>query len=467
MAGQAPVNPHQKGDIGFDQSELTNSSVYALSRVSDSSFKISKILWLLIFMACLSGGIYKIQKFYFLYHQYPIVVDFRTYQKKSLEFPAVSICNLNRFKSRQRECSTTPIFVQDNETGTPLLFSERRSLHYCNSGNGAQSKEDTNYQNLKFMKEYYEKDEMTRLMMGHFPMAMIRHCSFNGKKCSWFDLDYITNYRFGNCLLFNRQNKGKKALRIEETGVGEGLLLDLNLQAFDYLNITETVGAKIIIHDPRYNPSPEEEGFYVSPGFETLVSLKQKYVSRLSTPYRDRCINYEKQPDSSMLNKYQCIRKCIQEQNYAKCGCTDQTLDSMSNLKSCDILNKTHACCLDAVVDGMALSGPTCDCPLPCRSVIYKEEISRSRLPLKRMEYLIMQDGSKCRINQGLLRLNIFYSSLERLEYKQRPMWQIEELLSYFGNELGLWLGMSFMIFFDMTEKLIILGRIMLKNSGW
>ena len=54
-----------------------------------------------------------------------------------------------------------------------------------------------------------------------------------------------------------------------------GLKLVLNIQQYDYLEeLSDAAGARILIHQSRTLPFPEDEGILVGPGKATSVGIK-------------------------------------------------------------------------------------------------------------------------------------------------------------------------------------------------
>ncbi|XP_055932789.1 FMRFamide-activated amiloride-sensitive sodium channel-like [Argiope bruennichi] len=266
-------------------------------------------------------------------------------------------------------------------------------------------------------------------------------------------MDPFVTFRYGNCITFNKHSN----LHTSKIGVGSGLILKLELECFCYLPTTDTYGARILIHDPNEKPNPEEEGFNISPGYEILISMKKIITQRLPAPYKDKCMDYKKRTNGSPVSKNDCVRRCIQEKNFAECGCIDQTLGVMIHLKSCDATNETQSCCLHDVLTDMGSHGPPCNCPLPCSTFNYKSVLSRSTLPkgnsLIEMTLSNVYDN-KCMLKQEKVRVNVYYSSMEEHIYKQHPKWLISEFLGFLGNEFGIWLGLSLMVVFEVIEKL-------------
>ena len=54
-----------------------------------------------------------------------------------------------------------------------------------------------------------------------------------------------------------------------------GLSLLLNVETEEYLDFTETVGMKVVVHPPDAMPFPEDEGIIVAPGFATSISIRK------------------------------------------------------------------------------------------------------------------------------------------------------------------------------------------------
>lgn len=76
---------------------LTRSSVYAVAQLVTSSGFGRKFLWLLVLVLGLLGCSYEVYRFLTLYFQYPVVITLEVENGWKLDFPAVTVCNLNRF----------------------------------------------------------------------------------------------------------------------------------------------------------------------------------------------------------------------------------------------------------------------------------------------------------------------------------------------------------------------------------
>ncbi|GFT38048.1 acid-sensing ion channel 4-B [Nephila pilipes] len=413
-----------------------------------------KLFWSLLLVIGLIRSAYKSYKFINFYFLYPIVFTLEKEEEKNITFPAVSICNFNRIKLECIDPGELNSINEEPITGTPLLLSERRHLFQC--GNIQSSKRSKREKDRKrLLTNFYEMDEETRRINGHEPFEFIKSCFFNRKICPENLTTSFENLRYGNCVTFNKKTREMKPLYVSHIGPDSGLVFDLYLENSFYSPITESFGARVVIHDPNETPCPEEQGFNVGPGYEISVSLRQSVMYRLPTPFRDHCVDYEKRQGSSVRSQKDCVRTCIQTENFAKCGCIDQTLSVTNNLKHCNLTNETQMCCLNDVLAKMSNSGPTCDCPQPCRSISYNEILSRAIWPSKAC--ILKEPSTFQYFRKGGVRLNIFYSSLERTVYKQKAKFEGFELLSFLGCELGLWLGLSLLGMFDIFEKLSLI----------
>lgn len=469
-------------DINKDLASVTKyllkkSSIYAVSQVGHAESPYRKILWVIVLAAGLFGCGYEIYRFLVLYFQYPVVVNLQVENERSLEFPAVTICNLNRMRKKyeiclERDTFTTNCSLSQGDDASDIAISERINKASCLGDSNVVT--DINFRNrIAFTAKYSQLDLSSRQRFGHQFKDLIRSCSFNGEPCTWDYFSYFQSLKYGNCYSFNRFSiEGDIVLKTSSVGVMSGLELTLNFDPENYLPVTSSVGARIIIHDPRDDPSPEEEGMNISPGFETTLAMKQRSVSRLPAPYKDHCVHYGEDKAVRGNNRNECVKFCIQEDNYARCSCTDPALPSFKKYRHCNMTDTNETCCLNSAFNHMAIDGLPCNCPLPCFSTAYDVRLSTALWPSE-SNYLdsfcdecssekqsakedkqFFQD-----LRQKEARLKIYYSSLERTIYEQKAMFQDSELYSHLGGQLGLWLGLSIVAGFELVENMIYICK--------
>lgn len=462
-----------KNDFGSVTTHLLKkSSIYAISQVGHAESPFRKILWVLVLIAGLLGCCYEIHSFLVLYFQYPVVINLNVENRKSLEFPAVTICNLNRMKKMYEVC------LESDESAKTCKFP-----HKTRSRNGNfNEKQSTvvtcglrnNYgTRTAFLAKYNQLDSISRKVFGHQLMDLIQNCSFNGEECSLGYFSYYQSLKYGNCYTFNKFSaEDDTVLKTSTVGIMSGLDMTVNFDPDSYLDVSAGVGARVVIHDPREDPNPEEEGVNIGPGFETTLAIKQTCSSRLPAPYKDQCVVYGENEEVKGNNRNDCVRSCIQEENYARCSCINPTLPRIKDYNYCKMTNLTEVCCLDANLKAMAIKGLPCKCPLPCFSFAYDSKLSTATWPSGQSYFNSFcstchdNDEELQIVRQSQGKLKVYYSTLKRTIYEQKEMFQDSELFSHLGGQMGLWLGLSIVAAFELLENVIFICKYCATSSS-
>lgn len=142
---------------------LKNSSLYPLSQIASTKSIFRKFWWILVLIVGFSGSVYQVTMFLYHYLTYPVVVDLKVENKLVLDFPVVTVCNLNRMRQNFVKCmdQNSP-FSECKDTGETgvgaggrpaVVISERRSSASCSKQfSGAK---DGNAEDVtKFLSKY-------------------------------------------------------------------------------------------------------------------------------------------------------------------------------------------------------------------------------------------------------------------------------------------------------------------------
>ncbi|XP_022238094.1 amiloride-sensitive sodium channel subunit alpha-like, partial [Limulus polyphemus] len=350
--------------------------------------------WVLRAIVCaiaLAGFVFDTYFFLKHYFEYSVVVNLNVENEWRLYFPAVTVCNLNRlrrsaFNDNDDKCQEKynitkkqcrDMLNMDNRIINGLVTKSNRFIlstadvrrKYA-SCHDILSEERINLQ--EFINEYAKLPDLARKELGHSAENFIIGCTFEGVKCSPISSWILKTLSVARCVFIERR-----------------LTLELNLETDDYLYSTPSVGARVVIHDPREQPMAEYHGMDISPGFETSVALKKNTIHRLPAPYQDNCKEYDINADNNGLTNDQegCIRQCIQNVTVALCNCGDPTLPLYGVSEACDISNHTQVCCLDDVLEYFNKNRLSCDCPLPCVKDIIDTSLSMAEWP-SRAEFI-------------------------------------------------------------------------------
>nr|QZK27839.1 amiloride-sensitive cation channel [Cupiennius salei] len=494
---------------------LQKSSIYAVSQLVTSSGFARRILWFLVLLVGLLGCSYEIYHFLSLYFQYPVVITLEVKNDWKLDFPAVTVCNLNRISNLNYCClllDISPKKCTSRRRYKPI--SERQKYASCSSNfSGNFSDERSRF--LTFFDKYLKADERSRSKFGYKSIDLITSCTFNGESCSVGNFTEFKSIQFGNCFTFNRvYGKNGSTLQTPYIGPNSGLEISLSLDSDSYAPITPSIGARVVIHESDVDPNPEDNGINISPGYETSLALQQTSIYRLPEPYRDKCKQYKGEKPSER-NQVSCIANCMQNINLHECDCVDPFMPTDPSMPLCDLRNRTTVCCLDDVMKSFSEDNISCSCPLPCKSTDYEMTISTAEWPSERFFYKFLKDGFLSRqyptrtklaetniLSKGEekmtckeendtsssencceeclckdrgpyeehrkqeAKLKVFYKSLEKISYRQEPMFQDSELFSQLGGQLGLWLGISLVALFECVENLTHLMHYFLKKLG-
>ncbi|XP_076330961.1 bile acid-sensitive ion channel-like [Tachypleus tridentatus] len=123
-----------------------------------------------------------------------------------------------------------------------------------------------------------------------------------------------------------------------------------------------------------------------------------------------------------------------------------------------------------------------CDCPLSCRKSTFDMTLSSSMLfnmeeesefPEPSQETVQSNSGSRRGLrqswtssNENFAKLRVFYKTLDHIIYRQQPKYQSNEIFSNLGGQLGLWLGISLVAWFEAIETIyLLIGYVFSKRQ--
>lgn len=295
------------------------SSIHAVSQVDQANTKVCKGFWFLILVLCIFSCIFQVNNFLSIYFQFPVLIDVEIKNNRSLDFPAVTVCNLNRMKRYHVDCVNKEFKWAECDgikvkVKTRILISERKKYTSISNSTPVQEK---NYKlkSQEFFNHYTKIDVSSRKCYGHRLHELVKKCSFNSVTCNHEDFTYFNSMQYGNCFTFNKKlQRDQNPIEVHKIGSNSGLELDINLRTESYLSTTSAAGSRVVIHNPEVDPNPGEHGINISPGYETQVSMFKTSVQRLPPPYRDRCKEYESfDTNETSTSQLDCIRICMQQ----------------------------------------------------------------------------------------------------------------------------------------------------------
>lgn len=419
-----------------------DSSVPLVALIFQSKSNKKRALYFAILIICSCLCFLQVFKFMNVYLKYPVLTRVDVVSKLNAEFPAVTVCNLNRMKQRSFESHNAEMHSgrENVSLGGTMVFTMRRFLlSLLDLDNSLSTNLNRTY--LDVGDSGYQFSEL------------VEFCSFGGfVPCDERNFTLFRNLQYGNCFTFNKDNgiDHRPKLTSHQLGSDFGLELILNVHADDYVNVTPSVGMRLVIHNPDEDPDPVESGVNISPGFEVHLAMTKSSLRRLPPPYRDRCLDYKGANNPlPFRSQLECVRNCTQSTSFTRCSCGDPFLFTDFG-KWCDLANSTEMACLDAVLDDMRKNGLPCYCPIACAIDFFKTEISSSAWKEKVNSSTKFMEHSKAN-------LKVFFKDFETTIYSQTPMFTENEIISHVGGLFSLWLGLSVLTLYEFFEKAVIL----------
>ncbi|GFO35507.1 amiloride-sensitive sodium channel subunit gamma [Plakobranchus ocellatus] len=326
------------------------------------------------------------------YHLYRLISTFLDYKKQtqvklsfsSLEFPAVTICNVNQIRMSQRDLASDDLNDYVDSVDPDMLIerlndwdpsfemvdnyydeyesdetAKRRKKRQTTTNSAAVRNGNfldelsINHNDTRrwqeTIDEYYEQNEAdsweaesttsafyeveetfreyfvwepatVRAQMGHQISDMLLQCSFSGGTCLARNFTRLQTTDYGNCYTIQYSKFVSR-----RSGPKDGLVLKLFLETDEYVpGIATSKGIHVVIHDQGTLPFPDDEGIAVKAGSETQIGLRRLQISRLGSPY-GQCTPVEefRRKYGVKYTRTTCQNVCQQERTISECKCFD------------------------------------------------------------------------------------------------------------------------------------------------
>ncbi|ESP05674.1 hypothetical protein LOTGIDRAFT_228153 [Lottia gigantea] len=341
---------------------------------------------------------------------------------------------------------------------------------------GARDKADQLYQ--KFLKLFNYETRKNRLAIGHQLNNMLVKCSFAGRSCHADNFTQITSAYFGNC--YTLQSRFFKSRR---SGPNKGLELMLFLENYDYIDgVTSGTGAQILIHDQDEYPDPYDKGIALPTAMESHIGLRMVRISRMGKPFGLCNDSTSFQSYGLKYSRTICQDVCEANRIIDVCNCSDLFKEEINlRLKrSRSVPDKCQSVaelrCVGQVERNIETGEHECYCYDACSETMFEESVSFRQWPSENYAALLVEVvcGSKgdavCQnleenanntqsLAQNFAKVNIYFEDLnyrnitEQQDYE--ASWERDvQLFSDIGGTMGLWIGLSFISFFEIAHFL-------------
>lgn len=459
------------------------SSIHGIPNIIRTKRLKIKIIWALFFLSSFSLCSYLVIQSIFDYLQFEVITKIRKIKDFPNKFPQIIICNSNIFATNYSADYLNSIF---NDSIYDLQNSALLNKKFGLDLNSLNLKIDF----MKYLAQSYAfsynltTDEKRKL--GHKIENFILSCKFAGDPCNLENFEWHYQFYNGNCYSFNsgRNIQGNKIdLRFSnKAGLYDGLQLEIFSGLPEYLG-TFGINSGLIIYvqDQKNSFIPfKPYGLSISTGTETNVQLNKVVTKQLKTPYSD-CELEVLNTDSSNSFLYQeflkqgipytqfdCIELCYQYFTIKNCDCYDGSIPKLELFNVTQCLTLEQCICLyDEYAKFLRFNRDQCNdlCPLECESLRFDFVTTSFSYPIKSYSEILLKNptiqsmlhASSFKLNheelkKNILKLNIYYDSLDYVAITESPSLNLVTLLSNIGGTLGLFLGISVLSFIEILE---------------
>ncbi|XP_017481513.1 PREDICTED: pickpocket protein 28-like isoform X1 [Rhagoletis zephyria] len=253
-------------------------------------------------------------------------------------------------------------------------------------------------------------------------------------------------------------------------GTGESLglklMLDVERDSY-YCSSTNSVGFKILLHNPLEVPNMREIGLLLSPGHETKVRIR---ASKTESTQHLRSLNKESRAclfeGEYVLHNYKtytqsnCMEECFKKILLRYCGCiTHYMFDIYRNASICSIY---EASCVERVrlQSMVSRNGRGCanTCWPACYDLTYCPDFFITPLSASGFHTKHQLEKSKDTFYmlQNMAVVNIYFKENWYRSSKQAEYVGITEFLSNIGGVIGLFFGFSFISVAEIIFYLLL-----------
>ncbi|XP_044130170.1 acid-sensing ion channel 1C-like, partial [Bufo gargarizans] len=420
--------PVDEGEENEKASDLTvfasNSTLHGISHVFlPGGVTPRRVFWAVAFLSSLSCFLFQVADRIIYYSEYHHVTTLDEMESSLMTFPAITICNYNKFRLSQ-------LTTQDLENMGDMLGLQN---HIDELKDMIQNTSDPE---IPFsLSEFYERT-------GHSMEDMILECRYRNRECGAknFSVEYTSN---GKCYTFNSGKKGHELLHTLKGGTGNGLELMLDIQQDEYLPVFENTddslleaGVKVQIHSQDEPPYIGQLGFGVAPGFQTFVSCQQQQLKYLPPPWGDCKDTLFTSPYFKNYSISACRIDCETRLILKDCNC--RLVYMPGNVHY--VCTPLHAfCSLLCVETSSNEDEPLCECQTPCQMVRYGKELSMVKIPSKSASKYMAKKYNRTEeyIKDNILILDIFFEALNYETIEQKKAYEVAGLLGETQNDSG------------------------------
>ncbi|XP_072050209.1 acid-sensing ion channel 1A-like [Amphiura filiformis] len=494
---------------------VENLGAHGIPNIKRAQNVYRKCFWILAFLCGMGLFSWHCYESVTKFLDKDVTVNLDVHYHPKLQFPAITICNLNPVKGSLLKHFTD----LDNMLGSgwapphgkspspptmPTRMSPSSSTQQNNTMPAAASNtpnrkkryqdwENTDYHQMDSRHSLIDAttdiigamDYEQRVETGHDLKDMLLSCTFQGYPCTPNNFTWFYNYLYGNCYTFNL-GLDSKIHEVTTAGPLLGLTMSLYIEQDEYIpDIQQGAGIRVEIHSQKSMSFPEDKGLNVAPGTEAFISVRKTFIDRKGKPFT----NCTTETNSTIFSEYfphvkysklMCEKDCFYRAVLFVCNCSDVRYRYDDSQIACNSTNPKDVGCI-RMLESRAADIP-CGCTFACQEDIFKYVVSYSLWPNDKHKPVVqngireMSDHLKKSVEndtsfveKNVVKINVYYDELTYDFIYHTETYGKYDLLSDLGGNVGLWIGISVLTIVEILElfyDVIMLCCVKVKSAG-
>lgn len=429
---------------------VSNFTLHGFHFVGEKRPTLQRLVWL--FLLLLMFGLFTWQTSTLVseYFAYKVSSRIQLISEKKSVFPAVTICNFNRYRKSALNGSK---FEKILKLKNPLHKSNSQTVNWTANSEVNKLNMETLVRSTGHQLKYNQQTNG----------GMLYRCLWKGQPCGALNFT-STLTDMGVCYTFNSGKKGE-ILKVDGSGSNFGLKLTMSVEQEDYFGYDSfSAGLRIRIHDQGEPPLVRNLGIAVMPGSHVFAGILRQRMISLKYPYETMCQN-QKLFNISSYTIAACQDTCKEHFVTKECKCRAYYMRDR-RFPLCNV-EEYYECVIpkEEEFDGHSLAD--CNCAEPCNAIKYSAFLSYGLFPsiASAKLYANNSDETVDKHRRNILAIDIFYEDLYYKIMEQVPKYELQNLLGEIGGLLGLFLGASTLTLVEVVD--VTISTILVRLLGF
>ena len=429
------------------------TSIHGFLLIVNSKNIFQQLFWITLVVGC---NIYLILNIDMLIRNYELKTisnKVSINQETTPVFPVVVLCNVNIIR---------------NDKTVEIL----EEIEAINRMKGKNSTAKINFETITEL--HMTKENLIFEYGTMFDNFFVSCRLFTAKNCKMEN--YWTkfwHFQYGTCFVFNdlleQDGSQRQLVKVPSTGILGSLEVVLNIsQNLYYHPLVHDAGAKLFIGSQGTFYDIQTKGYNLAPGYSHALPMRKKEIYRADPLRNKACVkDYSFRfpaQTPSYITKYNiemCAYICLATEVMETCNCTYFDIQYFyPNASICDDSSNT---CLKNIQDMYFRREIECikKCQPPCQEKVYLADLTSLEFP----NLVSKNNYGKSDSNKNLMKISIFFSSVNVEVWEEKVLYKWENLLADIGGQLGLLSGISVISCFELLVLLFSCVKYCLRRS--